>query len=239
MQTQKSQESQRLLGSVSEYFNRTDELDRRKEEAEYGLGKDEQAFVEKFPKGSAMLDIGCATGRLCFALARQGYIITGIDVAEKQIEQAQQMGEKEGIDVTFLHYEAPILPFPDASFTAAFMGNTYCYIPHRAARIAFLEEVARILHPSGRLFLSNSVLDDIFDSYEPTYDDNYHQFALDYETLEEGDNFFTDETPIYVHHFFAADIKAELEESPFQLLNSSVKNQKVLCILQKHESMKQ
>ena len=29
--------------------------------------------------------------------------------------------------MTFLQYEMPTLPFPDASFAAAFMGNVYCY----------------------------------------------------------------------------------------------------------------
>ena len=233
MQTKKSQESQKLLDSVREKYNQTDELDRRKEEAEYGLGKREQAFVDKFPKGCSVLDIGCASGRLCLALAKLGYTVTGIDVAEKQIEQAQRIAESESIGVTFLHCEPSILPFPDASFAAAFMENVYCYIPHRAARIAFLEEVVRILYPKGQLFLSNSVLDGLVDSYEPTYDDNYNQFAPNYETLEKGDNFWLEKDPIYVHYFFADDLKAELKESSFRLLESSVKNEKVYCVLQR------
>ena len=134
--------------------------------------------------------------------------------------------------MTFLHYEPPTLPFPGASFAAAFMGNVYCYIPHRVARIAFLEEVARVLYPNGQLLLFQSILDAIFDSYEPIYDDNYGQFAVDYETLEEGDNFCSG-APIYVHHFFAADLKAELDESPFQLLDSSKRGDTITCILQK------
>ena len=229
------QESQRLLNSVWEKYNQTDELDRRKAEAEYGLGTHEQAFVEKFPTGARMLDIGCASGRLCLALAKLGYTVTGIDVAEKQIEQAQRIAKKESIDVTFLHCEPSTLPFPDASFAAAFMGNVYCYIPHRAARIAFLEEIARILYPNGHLFLSNSVLDGIFDNYAPIYDDNYQKFASNYETLEKGDNFWLEEQPIYVHYFFSDDLKAELEESPFRLLNSSVENEQVRCVLQRNE----
>ena len=233
MQTKKSQESQKLLDSVREKFNQIDELERREEEAEYGLAAHEEAFVEKFRAGSYLLDIGCATGRLCFALAKLGYSVTGIDVAEKQIEQAQQIAEKDNIDVTFLHYEAPTLPFPDASFAAAFMENVYCYIPHRAGRIAFLEEVARVLNPNGQLFLSNTVLDGVIDSYEPTYDDNYNQFAPNYETLEKGDNFWSEEDPIYVHYFFADDLKAELEASPFGILSSSVGDEKARYVLQR------
>ena len=235
MPTKSSQESQKLLNSVKDFFNESKELDARRDEGKKGLSETEQAFVDKLPADSHLLDIGCATGRLCFALARQGYNVTGIDVAEKQIEQAQQIAEKEKINVKFLHYEPPTLPFSDGSFAAVFLIRTYCYVPHRAARIAFLEEIARVLSPDGFLFMSQQILDPFLDSYEPIYDDNYHQFASDYETLEEGDN-FTLGIPSYVHWFFAADIKAELNESPFQLLNSSAKEELLSCVLQRNET---
>lgn len=230
MQTKNSQELQRLRDSVKEWFNQPKELNQRRDEAKSGLSEAEQEFVEKLPAGSCLLDIGCATGRLCFALARQGYTITGIDVAEKLIEQARQIAEKEQIDAPFLHYEPPTLPFPDASFEAVFLVKTYCYVPRRAARIAFLEEIARVLHPNGHLFISQHILDSIFDSYQPIYDTNYHQFASEYETLEEGDNFILG-VPSYIHYFFEADFKAELDESPFQLLASSVKGELLSCVL--------
>lgn len=235
MQTKKSQEYQKLLDSVRKQFNLSNELDGRWEEAEQDLSQHEQAFVDKFPVGSCLLDIGCASGRLCFGLARQGYVATGIDIAEKQIAQAKQLAEEKDIDATFLHYEPPTLPFPNASFAAAFMENVYCYIPRRAARIAFLKEIARVLYPDGQLFISQPILDAVFDNYEPIYDDNYHQFASDYETLEEGDNFYLGAST-YVHHFFLKDLKAEFNESPFQLLDSSVNvkdDDKVRCVLQK------
>lgn len=235
MQTKKLEESRRLLNSVKEFFNGSKELNLRRDEVEKSLSETEQAFIKKLPADSCLLDIGCATGRLCFALARQGYIVTGIDVAEKQIEQAHQIAEKARINVTFLHYEPPTLPFPDASFAAAFLIKTYCYVPHRAARIAFLEEIARILSPDGLLFMSQQILDPFLDSYEPIYDDNYHQFASDYETLEAGDN-FTSGVPSYVRWFLAADLKAELDESPFQRVDSSVKRELLSCILRKRDA---
>ena len=79
MKTKKSQEFQKLLNSVRAQFNLSNELDSRREEAEQGLSQHEQAFVEEFPAGSCLLDIGCASGRLCFALAQHGYTATGID----------------------------------------------------------------------------------------------------------------------------------------------------------------
>lgn len=232
MQTKNSQELQRLRDSVKAWFNHPKELNQRRAEAESGLSAAEQEFVEKLPAGSCLLDIGCATGRLCFALALQGYTITGIDVAEKLIEQAQLIAEKEQINVTFLHYEPPTLPFPDTSFEAVFLVKTYCYVPQRAARIAFLKEIARVLQSNGHLFISQHILDSVLDSYQPIYDANYHQFASEYETLEEGDNFILG-VPSYIHCFFEADFKAELDESSFQLLDSSVKGELLSCVLQR------
>ena len=234
MKTKKSQESQRLLDSVKEMYNDPGELELRIEDLKIGISEAEQAFVEKFPAGSRLLDIGCATGRLCFALAQQGYNVTGIDVAKKQIEQAQQIAAKERVNATFLQYEMPTMPFPDASFAAAFMGNVYCYIPHRAARIAFLAEIARVLYPNpnGEVLISQTVLDSVVKNYEEVYDNNYHQFAPNYDTLEEGDGFALG-APHYLHIFFAGDLIAELEASPFQIVNSVLKQGKLICILRK------
>ena len=113
MKTKKSQESQRLLDSVKEKYNDPGELEIRIEDLRIGIREAEQAFVEKFPAGSRLLDIGCATGRLCVALARQGYNVTGIDVAKKQIEQAQQIAEKERVNVGhFYNMKCRLCLFP-------------------------------------------------------------------------------------------------------------------------------
>ncbi|MCY3556782.1 MAG: class I SAM-dependent methyltransferase [Gemmatimonadetes bacterium] len=232
MAANRTRESQRLLHSVKDKYNGPEELDIRKGELKNGIREAEQAFAGKYPINSPLLDIGCATGRLCFALARLGYDVTGIDVAEKQIEQAKRNAKAERIDATFLQYEMPILPFPDASLAAAFVGNVYCYVPHRASRIAFLEEIARVLYPNGEVFLSQTVLDSVLEGYDDLYDDNYRKFAPDYETLEEGDGFVLG-APHYLHFFFAEDLKAELEASPLQIVSSNLKMSAFNCVLRK------
>ncbi len=235
MKAKNSQESQRLLDSVKEKYNDPTELEIRKEDLKIGIREEEQAFVGKYPVDSRLLDIGCATGRLCFALARLGYSVTGIDVAKKQIEQARRNAAKEPINVTFLQYEMPTLPFSNASFAAAFVGNVYCYVPHRASRIAFLEEISRVLYPNGEVLMSQTVLDSVLKNYEEVYDDNHRQFALKYDTLEEGDGFALG-SPNYLHFFFAEDLIAELEASPFQVVNSVLKKEKFTCVLKKQNT---
>ena len=225
-------ESERLLDSVKEKYNDPEELEIRIEDLKVGISEEEQAFVGKYPVDSRLLDIGCATGRLCFALARLGYNVTGIDVARNQIEQARRIAEKERINVTFLQYEMPTMPFSNASFAAGFMGNVYCYVPHRASRVAFLEEISRVLDPNGEVLMSQTVLDSVLKNYEEVYDDNHRRFAVNYNTLEEGDGFAL-KAPHYLHFFFAKDLVAELEESPFKVVNSILKRDKFTCILTK------
>lgn len=235
MKPNKAAESQKLLHSVKDKYNGLEELGIRKEELKNGIREEELAFVGKYPLDCRLLDVGCATGRLCFALARQGYDVTGIDVASKQIEQAKLTVEAERVNVSFQQYEMPTLPFPDASFDAAFMGNVYCYVPHRASRIAFLEEIERVLIPNGEVFLSQTVLDSVLEGYEDIYDDNHRKFAPDYETLEEGDGFVLG-APHYLHFFFAEDLMAELEASPFQIVSSVLKMSDFKCVLRKRNT---
>ena len=232
MEDEIRQESRRLLDSVKEKYNDPEELEIRIEDLNVGIREEEQTFVGKYPVESRLLDIGCATGRLCFALARLGYTVTGIDVAGNQIEQARRIAEKERINVTFLQYEMPTLPISNASFAAGFMGNVYCYVPHRASRVAFLEEISRVLDPDGEVLMSQTVLDSVLENYEEVYDDNHHRFAVNYNTLEEGDGFAL-KAPHYLPFFFAKDLVAELEESPFKVVNSDLKRDKFTCILTK------
>ncbi len=236
MKANRTEESRRLLHSVKDKYNGPEELDIRKDELKNGIREVEQAFVRKYPPGSRLLDIGCASGRLCFALARQGFYVMGIDVAGKQIDQARRHAQDENIDVTFLQYEMPTLPLPDASFAAAFMGNVYCYVPHRAARIAFLDEVARVLVPDGEVFLSQTVLDSVLASYKEICDDNHRRFAPGYETLEEGDGFILG-APQYLHFFFVDDLKAELAASSFQIVDPVLEGDLFHCVLRKRNGV--
>ena len=69
VETEKTQESKRLMASVKEKYNDPGELELRLEELKIGLREEERAFVENCPADGRLLDVGCATGRLCFALA--------------------------------------------------------------------------------------------------------------------------------------------------------------------------
>jgi 2-polyprenyl-3-methyl-5-hydroxy-6-metoxy-1,4-benzoquinol methylase len=71
-------------------------------------------FIEQeigFNKSIKILDIGCGTGRHSIELSKRGYVITGIDLSDSQLQRAREKAEKQGLIIDFLKYDARDLPF--------------------------------------------------------------------------------------------------------------------------------
>ena len=56
-------------------------------------------FLAEYPKKGKLLDLGCGQGRDAIALARLGYSVTGIDSSKVGIEQMNQIGQVENLDL--------------------------------------------------------------------------------------------------------------------------------------------
>ncbi len=106
-------------------------------------------FVELIRGRKDVLDAGCGSGRDAIFLAKQGLTVTGVDMSQAGIDLAKQRSK----NISNLKFEiASIenLPFPDASFDAAYSGYTLSgpTLPQEAA------ELARVLKPNGILYVS-------------------------------------------------------------------------------------
>ncbi|MBN2170641.1 MAG: class I SAM-dependent methyltransferase [Candidatus Krumholzibacteriota bacterium] len=100
----------------------------------------------------AILDVGCATGRLLDRLAAAGARrLAGCDLAPRIVERARVKLARRGVDADLRPADAErSLPWPDASFDAvALTGVLHHFYRPRAA----LGEIARMLRPGGRLVL--------------------------------------------------------------------------------------
>jgi 2-polyprenyl-3-methyl-5-hydroxy-6-metoxy-1,4-benzoquinol methylase len=56
-------------------------------------------FFTECPKKGKVLDLGCGQGRDAIALARLGYSVTGIDNSKVGIDQMNQIGQNENLDL--------------------------------------------------------------------------------------------------------------------------------------------
>jgi 2-polyprenyl-3-methyl-5-hydroxy-6-metoxy-1,4-benzoquinol methylase len=56
-------------------------------------------FFTEYPKKGKLLDLGCGQGRDAIALSRLGYTVTGIDNSKLGIEQMNQIGQDENLNL--------------------------------------------------------------------------------------------------------------------------------------------
>jgi SAM-dependent methyltransferase len=108
-------------------------------------------ILEPVP-GERILELGPGDGYHSLDVA--GWIgpdgtLEAVDVQEKMLESLMARARKRGVaNITPTVADARELPFPDASFDAAYLVTVLGEVPDQAAALA---ELRRVLKPSGRL----------------------------------------------------------------------------------------
>jgi ubiquinone/menaquinone biosynthesis C-methylase UbiE len=102
----------------------------------------EIAFVERFGRGRAVLEVGCGTGLLLRRIERFARSAEGVDLSPGMLAVARTRGLSVAVG------SATNLPFPDASFDVACSFKVLAHV--RDIRTA-LAEMARVVRPSGHI----------------------------------------------------------------------------------------
>ncbi|MGX7827304.1 methyltransferase domain-containing protein [Actinokineospora sp. 24-640] len=101
-----------------------------------------------------VLDIGCGIGVPTLKLAKAtGATAVGVSVNPAEIAQAKRITDERGMSesVTFDEADAHAMPYPDASFDAAWAIESLLHMDRAAA----LREVARVLKPGGTFVITD------------------------------------------------------------------------------------
>ena len=64
-------------------------------------------------QGKKILDLGCGFGREAVLFAKEGAVVTGIDLSDKSIQKAKDLALKMGVSVTFKVANVDLLDFKD------------------------------------------------------------------------------------------------------------------------------
>jgi SAM-dependent methyltransferase len=122
-------------------------------QAPWDIGRPQKAFVEVANQVTgSILDVGCGTGEHALFFARRGHKVLGIDYLEEPIKRAKEKADDRGLPVGFLVMDALVLlELPEMFDTAIDSGLFHVFSNEDRRR--YVEGLARVLKPGGRLFL--------------------------------------------------------------------------------------
>ena len=108
--------------------------------------------LDKLPKGSRILDVGCGIGGSSRILAEDyGFNVTGITISPAQVKRAREL-TPNGLNCHFQVMDALDLKFEDGSFDAVWSVEAGA---HMNDKTRFADEMLRTLRPDGYLALAD------------------------------------------------------------------------------------
>jgi cyclopropane fatty-acyl-phospholipid synthase-like methyltransferase len=165
-------------------------------------------------KGSHVLDVPCGNGRLSLELARRGWRVTGVDIAEEFIEEARAGWKSdpaaEAVDTDTITRAEFILRDMrqiqgKAIYDGAYcFGNSFGFLDYDGMQ-KFLSGVARALRPGARFVIETGMAaESVLQKFEPV---TVHQIDDISVTIKE--RYLAEESCIDTEYIFEQDGKIE------------------------------
>jgi SAM-dependent methyltransferase len=123
-------------------------------QAPWDIGKPQKPFIAAAERiTGAVLDAGCGTGDTALFLAGRGCKVTGVDFLEVPISRAKRKAEETRLSATFLVKDAMTLKDWSERFDNVIDSGLF-HVFSDADRKRYVEGLATVLKPGGRLFLA-------------------------------------------------------------------------------------
>lgn len=138
----------------------------------------------------SILDLGCGRGRHALYFTQKGFKVTAVDLSAEAIEYNIRMQTEQGVDYLCKRADMMELPFANDAFDRVF---SYHVISHQdtAGVQHVLQEIARVLKPDGKVFLT-------------LCDKEHYAFSKGiFPRLDENTVLKTEGAEVEVPHFFA------------------------------------
>ena len=104
-------------------------------------------------KSDQILDLGCGYGRLSLPLAKEGYAVTGLDLAPNFIREARKRAKDAGVKIRYDIGSMTELPYEKESFDKVIcMWSSFNHLLAKREQVKSLNEVFRVLKENGIAF---------------------------------------------------------------------------------------
>ncbi len=130
------------------YVSYSDDIDAKRFRSPYPVrryahDKQYNSVLSFVNSGDTVLDAGCGEGSLSRMLAKKGAIVSGTDISEPNVANAQKLAAAEGLSITFQTADLENLPFPDNSFDVVVCSHVLEHIPDFDKGLQEIFRVAR------------------------------------------------------------------------------------------------
>ena len=135
--------------------------------APWDIGKPQAPFVGVADRvTSPVLDAGCGTGDTALFFAARGHRVTGIAFVEEAIRRARAKAAERGLAVEFLVKDALTLGDWGERFASLIDSGLFHVFSHDDRR-RYVQGLAQVIEPGGRLFLMCGSAEEARDSIPP------------------------------------------------------------------------
>lgn len=110
--------------------------------------RDLPAIFAEHVRGKRALDFGCGTGRSTRFLRTHGFAATGVDIAPKMIAKARELDPKGDYR---LAEDDDLSGLESGAFDLILSAFTFDNIPGWDAKVRLFRDLARLLHPAGKI----------------------------------------------------------------------------------------
>jgi SAM-dependent methyltransferase len=108
------------------------------------------------PEGSSIFDLCCGHGRHAIPLAQRGYQVTGQDLSEVFLREAETEAKAQGAHVRWIHGDMRNILFENEFDAAINIFTAFGYLENQDEDQKVLQQVCKALKPGG-LFLLETI----------------------------------------------------------------------------------
>ena len=125
------------------------------------------------PQGSSILDLCCGHGRHAIPMAQRGYKVTGQDLSEVFLHEAEKEALAKGVQVNWLHGDMRNIPFENEFDAVINIFTAFGYLENQDEDQQVLEQVYKALKPGGLFLLETLHREGLMRHFSPNMIEHY------------------------------------------------------------------
>jgi SAM-dependent methyltransferase len=125
------------------------------------------------PQGSSILDLCCGHGRHAIPLAQRSYKVTGQDLSEVFLREAEKEAQAQNVHVHWLHGDMRNIPFEKEFEAVINIFTAFGYLEDQDEDQKVLQQVSKALKPGGLFLLETLHREGLMRHYTPQLISHY------------------------------------------------------------------